>query len=109
MKYVKAARISALTPGNKMLLTLEGRTILLVNIQNAYYAIDNRCPHMGGSLYDGKLEGSQIICPRHGSVFDVTTGKAVAGGKLLFMKIKVRDAQSYPVKTEGEDILIGIE
>lgn len=64
---------------------------------------------MGGSLFDGTLDGSRIICPRHGSIFDVTTGKAMQGAKILFFKANVRDIQCYPVKIEGDDLLIGFE
>ena len=73
MKYVKVAQTTELKEGEKKKISLEGKEILLTNIQNSYYAIDNKCSHMGGSLNDGKLDGSHIICPRHGSIFDVTT------------------------------------
>ncbi|UOO37424.1 Rieske 2Fe-2S domain-containing protein [Oscillospiraceae bacterium CM] len=109
MNFVKVAHTTDLTAGNKKKISLGGKEILLTNIQNSYYAIDNTCPHMGGSLYDGNLDGSQIICPRHGSIFDVTTGKVLQNGKLLFFKAKVHDLHVYPVKIEGTDLLIGIE
>lgn len=109
MQYVKVARTTDLGPGEKMKLTLEKKQILLANIKGAYYAIDNVCPHMGGSLADGKLEGANIVCPKHGSTFDVKTGKLVASGKLFLLKIKVADVKSYPVKTEGNDILLEIQ
>ena len=109
MNYIKVAQVSELTEGRKQKVTLGDRVILLSNIKNSFYAVDNTCPHMGGSLYDGQLEGSNITCPRHGSVFDVTTGKAVQSGKLLFIKVKIHDLQTYPVKLEGNDVLIGIE
>ena len=64
---------------------------------------------MGGSLYDGQLEGNNIICPRHGSVFDVRTGEAVKGAKIAFINIKGGDTTAYPVKIEDDDILIGME
>jgi 3-phenylpropionate/trans-cinnamate dioxygenase ferredoxin subunit len=108
MEYVKVAQISELGVGSKKKISVEGKEILLTNIQNSYYAVDNTCPHMGGSLYDGNLEGSYISCPKHGSVFDVKTGKVVESGKLLFIKVKVHDIRSYPVKIEGSDIMIGI-
>jgi len=38
----------------------------------------------------------------------VKTGKLVSPGKLLFMKVNPHDAKSYPVKVEGDDILVGI-
>jgi 3-phenylpropionate/trans-cinnamate dioxygenase ferredoxin component len=109
MEYVKVAQTTDFAEGTKRKITWEGKDILLTNIQNNYYAIDNMCPHMGGSLYDGKLENNQIICPKHGSIFDVTTGKVVKSGKLLFISVKVHDVHNYPVKIEGIDLLIGIE
>jgi 3-phenylpropionate/trans-cinnamate dioxygenase ferredoxin subunit len=50
MIYVKVAQTSDLPEGSKMKITLNAKDILLTNIQNAYYAIDNTCSHMGGSL-----------------------------------------------------------
>lgn len=109
MEYVKAARTADFSAVSKIRITLKGNDILLVKFEGDYYAIANKCPHMGGSLYDGRLEGSNIVCPRHGSVFDIKTGKTVGKGKLLFVKFSAHSVISYPVKTEGEDILIGIE
>jgi 3-phenylpropionate/trans-cinnamate dioxygenase ferredoxin component len=109
MKYVKVAQTTEFSEGNKKKISLEDKKILLTKIQNSYYAIDNTCPHMGGSLYDGNLDGNNIICPKHGSIFDVTTGKVVQSGKLFFIKVKVHDIHSYPIKIEGIDIMLGIE
>ncbi len=109
MKFIVVAKTTELSKGAKTKITLENKEILMVNIEGAYYAVDNKCPHMGGSLYDGNLEGSNIVCPKHGSKFDVQTGKAVQSGKMLFINVKVRDLHTYPVKIEGTDILVGIE
>ena len=109
MKFVKVAHINELSAGEKKKISLDNIEILLVNIQNTYYAIDNKCPHMGKSLYDGKLDKYNIVCPRHGSTFDVRTGKAVQGAQILFVKIKVNDVRNFPIKIEGNDILIEME
>jgi 3-phenylpropionate/trans-cinnamate dioxygenase ferredoxin subunit len=109
MNFIKAAQTNDLAPGSKLKVTVQGNTILLANINGSYYAIDNKCPHLGGSLADGNLDGENIVCPRHGSVFSVKTGKFVSPGKLLFVKVNTHDTQSYPVKVEGADILIGME
>ena len=109
MKYVKAAQAIELGPGNKKKVSLEGKEILLTNINNSYYAVDNTCTHMGGSLYEGDLDGSHIVCPKHGSIFDVMTGEVITRCKLFFINVKVHNLQSYPVKIEGNDIMIGIE
>ena len=89
--------------------TLNNKTVLLANVDGAFYALDNRCPHMGGSLADGNLEGATLSCPRHGAKFDVRTGKNVGGAKLAFIKAKVGDAKMFPVKVEGKDILVELE
>lgn len=109
MKFVKLAQTTDVPPGSKIKVTYESKVILLTNIDNNFFAVDNTCTHMGGSLADGKLEGKQIICPKHGSIYDVTTGQVVERGRLFFVKVRVTDLQSYPVKIEGTDILIGIE
>jgi len=109
MNYVKVGLISDLAPGSKKKIVLETREILLVNIDGAYYAIDNKCPHMGGSLYDGTFSADVITCPRHGASFNVKTGKNMGDAKIAFVKMKVKDAKSLPVKVEGEDILVGME
>src|SRR5665647_870270 len=107
MKYVKVARTSEIAVGSKQKIALNNVEILLTNIDGSYYAINNKCPHMGGSLYDGSLESDIIVCPRHGAAFNVITGKNVRDAKIVFVKMKVNDTQSLPVKVEGTDILVG--
>lgn len=109
MKYIKVAQITELSVGSKKKITLDGKVILLTNIHDEFYAIDNACSHMKGSLYDGELVENQIICPKHGSVFDVTNGKLIKNGKMLFINVNAHDLQCYPVKIEGDSIMIGIE
>jgi len=109
MGFVKATDTTGLSVGSKKMVVVDGKEILLTNIDGSYYAIANKCPHMGGSLVKGTLEDGIITCPRHGSKFDVKTGRAVGGPKILFMKFNVKDDSSYPVKLEGNDILIDLE
>jgi len=108
MQYVKVAQTNEVKDGEKKEITIDNKVLLLTNIQDTYYAIDNKCPHMGGSLYEGNLDGYTITCPKHGSVFDVRTGEVIKSGKIVFIKVKVKDTQTYPVKIEGTDIFIGI-
>ena len=109
MRYVKIAMTSDLKDGEKKRILIEGKDILLVKIGDSYYAVDNTCTHMGGSLAEGNLEGKNLVCPRHGSVFDATTGKVILPGRLFFVKVKVRDLNSYRLKIEGTDILLELE
>ena len=108
MDFQKVAELDALKPGEKKSFPLSGKTVLLANVGGTIYALDNKCPHMGGSLVDGDLEDVTLTCPRHGAKFDVRTGKSVGNAKLAFIQMKVADAVSYPVKVEGNDILVAL-
>jgi nitrite reductase/ring-hydroxylating ferredoxin subunit len=58
-------------------LKIDGIPILLSNYQGKYYAVRNKCTHLGCKLSKGKLEENIITCPCHGSKFDITNGKLV--------------------------------
>ena len=54
------------------------RRILVAHIGDQFYALDAKCPHMGGDLSRGRLEGTALTCPVHGSRFDVRDGRVIA-------------------------------
>ncbi|HEV8135522.1 MAG TPA: non-heme iron oxygenase ferredoxin subunit [Pyrinomonadaceae bacterium] len=73
-----------------------------VNVANALgqlYAFDDTCTHKGCSLAQGKLEGTTVTCPCHGSQFDVTSGAVLRGPA-------ERPVRSRPVQIQGEDLLV---
>jgi len=109
MRFIFAAKASALTEGSMTKAMVEGRAVLLARLSGEVYALDNKCPHMGGSLADGKLEEGLVVCPRHGAAFEVKTGKLARGAKIGPLKFTPHDAKVIPVKAEGEDILVGLE
>jgi 3-phenylpropionate/trans-cinnamate dioxygenase ferredoxin component len=108
MEYIRVADKAEL-PSNKMILILVGgKEVLLANLVGSYYAIANKCTHLGGSLSKGFLDGSIVTCPKHGAKFDVKTGQAIADAKIGFIKMSVKDEKSYKVKVEGSDIFVGL-
>ena len=78
----------------------DGRIYALFNVKGRITAIDGLCPHQGGPLADGHLEGDCVSCPWHGWEFDVSTGKSSMGPA---MKQPV-----FNVKVEGSEILVEI-
>jgi len=115
-RFVEVVKTSELPPGNMRSVKLEGLDILVANIDGDFYAISNKCPHMGGNLSKGKLEGSIVTCPLHGSQFDVSTGKVIRwlkGSGVLSSIGKTlkapQDARKYPVKIESDTVLVEIE
>ena len=65
-----------------------------------FTALDNRCPHQGGPLGEGQLDGPWLLCPWHGYEFDVTTGVCLFD----------RDAEldSYRVTVEDGEVILHV-
>jgi 3-phenylpropionate/trans-cinnamate dioxygenase ferredoxin subunit len=91
---------------------VEGREILLARVEDKYYATDNRCPHMKGDLSQGKLEGTVITCPQHGSQFDISNGQVVRwlkGGLMSKLSSALKLSKTLPVynvKVEDGKLLV---
>jgi 3-phenylpropionate/trans-cinnamate dioxygenase ferredoxin component len=66
-----------LPPGAMRLVEHEGTKIGVFNCDGALYAIEDRCSHDDGPLAEGELDAAActVECPRHGSLFDLTTGR----------------------------------
>jgi nitrite reductase/ring-hydroxylating ferredoxin subunit len=56
-----------------------GRELLLANVNGIFHAMSDRCSHEGARLSTGRLDGTVVTCPAHGSKFDVATGKNLSG------------------------------
>jgi len=75
--FVDICRIDDLPPGAKRVVTWEDLEIGVVNCGGDILAIEDRCSHDDGDLMEGDvdMESCTVECPRHGSVFDLRTGK----------------------------------
>lgn len=85
---------------------INGNKVLLAKYKGKYYAIDAKCPHLGGDLSQGKLEGKYVICPRHGHKTDITNENHFGSFSLPFTKPNSKRGNSYQVITEGEKVKI---
>ena len=101
-EWVKVAEVGELTPGQKKQIDLDGFAVAIFNVDGQYYAIEDVCTHDGAPLASGRFTGHQIACPRHGARFDVCTGKALT-------MPAVEPVDTYPVKVEGNDILVEVD
>jgi 3-phenylpropionate/trans-cinnamate dioxygenase ferredoxin subunit len=101
MSFVEITKTDEIPAGQMKSVKSGDKNILLTNIAGKYYAIGAKCTHAGGDLSKGKLDGNIVICPRHGSKFDVTTGKVVGGPAK-------QNEPAYAIKVEGNIIKIDI-
>ena len=100
-EFVEAGPAGELRPGSMKRVELRGRRILLANVQGRICAADDTCTHEDASLSTGVLKGELVKCPLHGSRFNVCTGKALE-------EPAEADLRTYPVRLEGERILVGL-
>ncbi|KAF3363364.1 Uncharacterized protein PHSC3_000052 [Chlamydiales bacterium STE3] len=74
------ARVEDVPVGKSLKVSLsEGNEIALFNIKGLIFALDNACPHMGGPLAEGEIDGSCITCPWHGWQFNIESGMNISG------------------------------
>lgn len=76
-EFVDVLGVEELGDGEMRAFDVGGKKILVARVGDEFLAADNACPHLKGPLADGKLEGSVITCPRHGSQFDLRDGRAL--------------------------------
>lgn len=66
--------LSEIEPGRGIVRAVNGAEVALMRDGNAVYAVGNLCPHRGGQLGDGTVEGGRVLCPLHSWDFDLATG-----------------------------------
>ena len=95
---------SALAPGEMRLVSHDERKIGVFNCSGTLYAIEDRCSHDDGPLAEGPFDPEKctVECPRHGSLFDLTTGRP----RTLPAYAPV---QTFPVAIEDETILLEVD
>ena len=76
-EYVDVAAESELKDGQMISVDVSGKQVLLARVGGTFFAVSNICPHMGGNLAAGSLDGTVVTCPKHGSQFNIRNGEVV--------------------------------
>jgi len=112
-EFIEVAGADAVKDGGMIKVNAAGKDLLLARAGDRYYAADDRCPHLGGSLSQGTLEGSVVTCPRHGSQFDLADGHMIRWTAWTGFKQSMartlkspRDITTYEVKVEGGKVFV---
>ncbi|MGE5660723.1 MAG: Rieske (2Fe-2S) protein [Ignavibacteriales bacterium] len=123
--FVEEAKLDEVHAGKMKHIELNGKEIMIVNLDGKFYALNDRCSHTNAPLSMGHIQDSILTCPMHGARFDITTGKKVSDPKMpsfnidslpvnmqkymeyagqLLSRIKTYDQDSYEVRVEGNSI-----
>jgi len=99
---MKVLALSELPSGKGVLVAVNGHDVVVFRKGDEILAIGNDCPHQGGSLCDGWVEGEIVICPVHGWEFDMRSGACmtVPGESLPRYTASVEDGAVYLEETE---------
>ena len=97
--FVKVASTNDLPSGGLMLIEIQDKRIVLTNVDGKYYALADLCTHAECPLSDGELDSGTLVCPCHGSRFDVRTGEAMTPPA-------IEPLTCYEVRIDGQDIMI---
>lgn len=98
MTFRKVAALEELWSGEMISREVDGESILLVNIDDHIYAYADACPHQKSRLSEGTLIGTTIRCARHLWEFDACSGGGINPQNTCL--------QGFPVRLDGEDILV---
>jgi nitrite reductase/ring-hydroxylating ferredoxin subunit len=99
-KRARVARVGEIPEGQGRVVDVEGRTLALFNVGGTLYAIDNSCPHRGGPLGEGDVDGHIVLCPWHAWRWDVRTGNNANNPA-----VKVA---CYPVSVDGDTVFVEV-
>mgnify|MGYP001197133375 CR=1 FL=1 len=96
--------LSELPPGAMRLVEHEDLEIAVVNCAGELFAIEDRCSHDDGPLVEGGLDEERctVECPRHGSLFDLRTGKPLT-------LPAYEPVETFPVRVEGDRVKLEVD
>lgn len=96
--------LAELPPGERRILEVDDWEVCVFNCDGALYAIEDRCSHDEGPLAEGEVdpEHCTVECPRHGSLFDLKTGRPTT----LPAYVPV---ETFPVVVEDDMIKLEVD
>ena len=95
-EWITVAKAKDVADGAMVEVDLDGKAIAIANVGGSFYAVAGECPHQGGPIAEGELEGSIVTCPWHNFRFDITNGRT--------LDPPIGNCAKYQVRVEGADL-----
>ncbi len=96
--FEEIASIDEFGLADRLEVFIDDTPVLLIRLNDQYFAIEDVCTHDGQPLTNGCIEEGAIVCPRHGARFDLVTGKALcmpATKPIQIFEVEVRDHKIF--------------
>lgn len=114
--YIELPGLGDMVVGELRQAEVDGHELVVARVEEGYLIADNRCPHLGGRLSKGSLEGTTITCHLHHSQFDLATGRVLRwtdwkGAVLTVAELArhPRPLRTYDVKVVDGTVYVGPE
>lgn len=91
MSWIRAISTSELVDRKPVVVRVQGLELALARVGRAVYALDNVCPHAGGSIGDGYIVRDVIHCSFHDWPFELATGRSSMGDCVKTYPARVSD------------------
>jgi 3-phenylpropionate/trans-cinnamate dioxygenase ferredoxin subunit len=101
--FIEVTSTDGLEPGTMREVDVDGHKLLVARVGDAYHVTDARCPHLGGHLAEGILDGSVVTCPRHHSQFDLTDGSCLRWTDWKGAILTVAELAKHPLPLRAYD------
>ncbi len=96
-EFLEVAKADELKEGDMQAFDVRGSKIAVANVDGAFHAFGDTCPHLQCSLAEGDLEETIVTCPCHDSQFDVVSGEVLRGPARV-------PVGSFEVRVEGGNL-----
>jgi len=93
--FLHVCRAEELPPGESAVVDRTAEPVAVFNMGGALYACTDTCPHAGGPLHDGFIDGTTVTCPWHGWCFDLAAGADAPPDGVTRLDVKVEDGEIY--------------
>ena len=103
MSFTKIGKLSEFEPGKGTVTKVGDKSILVLNVGDKYFAVDEACPHSRGPLSDGLIDQDNltITCTWHGAKFSLESGAGISGPCL-------NGVRCYQTQVSGDDLEIQV-
>ncbi len=98
--FHRVASVAGFGDDHAMKVEIEGKPVAIFRVPDGFVATTSICPHAGGPLNEGEVDGNVVTCPWHGLSYDLGTGACIDDPGFRI--------ESYTVKVEGDDIFVAV-
>jgi nitrite reductase/ring-hydroxylating ferredoxin subunit len=98
--FVTVGKVADLPPGERLVVELGRRWVLIMNVEGALHAVEDVCSHEEYALSEvGELDGFTLTCTQHGACFDIRNGGVLCAPAMMGIKV-------FEVRVVGDEIQI---